>query len=899
MRPGGWSGTAYRALLRMLPPDFRVRHGRELERAFLEILREKPGPVGRIGTWVRGVIDVGRSAWSLRMGALPRERTDDDDGREGMMLDAWMQDTRYAVRQIIQRPGFAAILVLTLALGIGANTAVFSVVNGVVLRPLPYPEAERLTVVWSQFPTMELMEFPSSWPEYDDYRTATSSFEELGAWARTQRTITGGEAPERLRVANFTWTMFPVLGVEPLHGRTFGPDEDVAGTDGAALLSHGLWQRRFGGDPSVVGGTVELDGSTVTILGVMPEGFGFPDPDTDAWIPAGIDPANPPGRSNHFANILGRLAPGVTLEGAEAELDGLVRGWEQETELGHSWSSTQHPAFLRPLHEDVVGDVSASLFVLLGAVGLVLLIACANVANLLLVRAEGRSREISVRSALGAGRGRIMRQLVTESLLLACVGGLVGVAMARIGLTSLLAMAPADIPRVDAVALDGTVLGFSAGVTLMSGLLFGLAPAFRALRTDVRGALTSEGGRGGTAGKDRFRLRGLLVVGQTALAVVLLVGGGLLLRSFGNLTDVDPGFRGASVVSVSLSLPQGGYPGPEDVIGFYRELMPRVAALPGVSEAGLVRTAPLTGSLPPNDIEFEGRVPTEGDPPLNADIQVVSAGYFETMGVPLLTGRMFARTDHEASEAVAVVDEPFARRFFQDPADALGARVKQFGRPEYARVVGVVGAVRQEGIATEPRAQLYLLHAQSPRTWFLIRGMSVLARTEVEPSGLVEALRGEVRALDPDLPVFSETTMAETLRGAMATQRFNLFLQLVFAGVALLLAAIGIYGVLSYQVQQRTREIGIRLALGAEREGIVGLVVREGMALVVVAVGIGLLGALAVGGVLSSLLYQVSARDPLTYALVTGMLLAVAALACWIPARRASAVDPQSALRAE
>lgn len=814
------------------------------------------------------------------------------------MMDGWMQDTRYALRQILRRPGFTVVLVLTLALGIGANTAVFSVVNGVVLRPLPYPDPDRLVVVWSQFPTMELMEFPSSWAEFEDYRNETRSFEDLGIWGRTQRTLTGGESPERLDVVYLSWTMFSVLGVEPAVGRAFDAQEDVAGQDDVVLLSHALWTRRFAEDPTVVGSTIELDGRSIVVLGVMPESFAFPDPDTDAWIPAGIDTASPPSRSNHFARILGRLAPGVTLEAATLELGRLVEGWEADQSLGHSWS-TAHPAFLRPLQADVVGDVRTSLLVLLGAVGLVLLIACANVANLLLVRADGRARELSVRSAMGAGRGRIVRQLVTESLLLAFLGGVAGLVVARVGLASLLALAPADIPRLDRVGLDGTVLAFTAAATLLSGLLFGLAPAFRVLRTDLRAALHSGGARGGTAGKERFQLRGILVVGQTALAVMLLIGGGLLLRSFGNLTQIDPGFSSDAVLSAALSIPTSSYPEPDDVTRFYADLLSRVEAIPGVASAGLVRTPPLTGSLPPNDIEFEGRPTSPDDPPLNSDIQVVSSGYFETMGIPLLVGREFDDTDDEASEVVAVVDEPFARRFFGEPSAALGAMVRQFGAPEFARVVGVVGSVRQEQLQSEPRAHLYLLHAQTPRTWFPIRGMSVLARTELEPEALVGSVRAEVRTLDPNLPVFGETTVRETVRGSMAAERFNLFLQLVFAGIALILAAIGIYGVLSYQVQQRTREIGIRLALGAERGGIVGLVVRQGMGLVVVAVVIGVSGALLTGSVLSSLLYDVSARDPLTYAAVTCVLVSVAALACWLPARRASAVDPQSALRSE
>jgi putative ABC transport system permease protein len=813
-------------------------------------------------------------------------------------VDDIIQDLRYAARQLVLHPGFTAILVLTLALGIGANTAVFSVVDGVVLRPLPYPQPDRLTVAWTQFPSMDLMEFPASWPEYQDYRKQSRSFDEMGLWGRTQRTLTGDDDPERLDVAYFTWTMFPVLGVEPALGRVFTADEDVDGRDDVVVLSHGLWERRFGSDPSIVGKTVQMDGSAVTVLGVMPEGFAFPDRDTQAWIPVGIDPANPPGRASHFGRILGRLAPGVTLDQASTELRGLIQRWQDDPSLGHTWSLENHPAFLRPLHEQLVGNVRRSLFVLLGAVGLVLLIACANVANLLLVRGEGRLREISIRSAMGAGRGRIVRQLVTESLLVAALGGVAGLALAHFGLEALLALAPSDLPRADGIRLDGTVLAFSGGVSLLAGFLFGLAPALQTRRMDVQGALREEG-RGGTASRGRFRLRQLLVVSQTALAVVLLIAAGLLIQSFWRLQGVDPGFRSARVLAFSVSLPQARYPDDQDVTGFYRELLPRMATLPGVTSAGLVRTAPLSGSLPPNDIEFESRPRTETDgPPLNADIQVVSAGYFATMGIPLLRGRAFDRTDNEESEPVAVVDEVLARRFFEEPSDAIGERIRQPGTG-WARIVGIVGAVHQESLADAPRAQLYLLHAQSPITWYGVRDMTVLLRTGVEPLGLVAAVRQQVKELDPDLPVYQVTTMAQTVARSTASQRFTMFLQLVFASVALLLAVVGIYGVLSYSVAQRTREIGIRLALGAERARIMTLVVGQGMALAAIAVCLGVLGALATAQVLASLLFGVSPRDPLTYGGVVAVLLLVSLVACWYPARRASAVSPQTALRAE
>jgi putative ABC transport system permease protein len=632
------------------------------------------------------------------------------------------------------------------------------------------------------------------------------------------------------------------------------------------------------------------------VLGVMPAGFAFPDRDTQAWIPVGIDPADPPGRASHFANLLGRLKPGVTLDQASAELSALMDRWEADESLGHNWRHQGHPAFLRPLHDQVVGDVRASLVVMLGAVGIVLLIACANVANLLLVRGEGRLREVSIRSAMGAGRGRIVRQLLTESVIIAVLGGAAGLLLARLSLGALLSLAPSDLPRTDAIQLNGTVLAFSAGVALFSGLLFGLAPALQTLRLNVQGKLREEG-RGGTAARGRFRYRQLLVVSQTALAVVLLIAAGLLVQSFWRLRAVDPGFHADRVLAVSLSLPSANYPEGSDVVGFYRDLTPRLAALPGVGALGMVRTAPLTGSLPPNDIEFEKRARSDDDPPMNADIQVVSAGYFDAMGIPLLQGRVFDRTDDAESEAVAVVDEELARRFFTDPSGAIGERIRQPGDREYARIVGIVGAVRQESLDQQPRAQLYLLHAQSPRTWDPIRAMTVLLRTGVDPLSLVGAVRSEVRALDPNLPVYRVTTMERAMAESTSSQRFSMFLQLVFAGVALALAAVGIYGVLSYSVAQRTREIGIRMALGAKRESILKLVVGQGMSLVVAALVLGIPTALVTGQVLATLLFGISPRDPLTYAVVSGTLLLVAFAACWIPARRASAVSPQEALR--
>lgn len=812
-------------------------------------------------------------------------------------MNEFAQDLRYAARQLTRKPGFAAILVFTLALGIGANTAVFSVVQGVLLRPLPYPAPERLAVLWSQFPTMDLLEFGSSWPEYAEFREQQRSFDEVGSWYGTERTLTGGDQPERIDVTAFTHTMWPVLGVQPLVGRTFTADEDLAGNDDVVVLSHGLWERNFGEDESVVGRSIELDGRATVVLGVMPPDFDFNvNSDADAWIPMGIDPGDPPGRANHYAAIAGRLSDGVTFEQAQLELRGILDRWAEDQSVGHTWRPPGHPAFLRPMHEQVVGDVRTSLLVLLGAVGFVLLIACANVANLLLVRGEGRQHEISIRASMGAGHGRIVRQLVTESLVMALVGGVLGVALAYVGLQALLAAAPSTLPRLDQVGLNPVVLSFSAGVTLMAGLLFGLAPSLQAARMNIQGALREEG-RGGTVSKGRFRFRQLLVVSEMSLAVVLLVAAALLMQSFWRLQSVDPGFHAEGLLTMSVNTPATSYPEPTDVTGFYRDVIPRLAAIPGVTAATAVRTPPLSGSLPPNDLDIEGFEATDDSPPLNADIQVVAPGYFETMGVPLLRGRGFDERDNMDGQIVGVIDEVLAERFFPGE-DPIGRRVRQPGN-EWSTVVGVVGAVRQQGLDVEPRAHLYLVHAQTPATWSARRDMTLLLQTGIEPLALVSAARQAVRDMDPNMPLFEVTTMDNTVALSTANQRFSMFLQVVFAAVALLLAVVGIYGVLSYSVAQRTQEIGIRMALGARGETILRLVVGQGLALMALSVAIGVGGALMLGQVLSGLLYGISPRDPATYVAVVAVLTCVGALACYVPARRASSVMPQTALRSD
>lgn len=535
--------------------------------------------------------------------------------------------------------------------------------------------------------------------------------------------------------------------------------------------------------------------------------------------------------------------------------------------------------------------------VLMGAVGLVLLIACANVANLLMVRAEGRTREMAVREAMGADRGRLVRQLLTESLFLGVVGGAAGIAMAWLGVRGLVALAPGELPRIAGIGIHAPVIAFALGVSLLAGLLFGLAPALQAGRADVHAALRDEA-RGGTAGGHRLRLRNLLVVGEISLALVLLVGSGLLLRSFWELRDVDPGFEAEGLLSARITLPGEAYPEAENVTGFYRDLLIRLEAIPGVEAATAVRVPPLGGPLPPNDVLIEGRSfdPSAGDPIPNADIQVVTPGFFEALGVPLLDGRTFDRSDDLRAPVVAVVSESLARRLWQgDPP--LGERIRQpGGQTEFAEVVGIVGDVHQEELDAPPRGILYLAHAQSPVTWFPVTSMNLLVRTSVPPLSLLDPVRAEVRRMDPGLPLYQVGTLREAVDGATATERFLAMVQLVFAGVALALAAVGIYGVVAYAAAQRTREIGIRIALGADRGRVLGLVARQGMVLVGAAVAVGMVGAVFVGQVLEGLMYGISPGDPWTWATVTGVLVAVAMLACLVPALRATTVDPRQAL---
>ena len=820
-------------------------------------------------------------------------------------MTGFRQDIRYALRGLRQRPGFTLVAVLTLALGIGANTAIFSVVNGVLLRPLPYERPERLAMIWghrNQEPLAEL-----SVPEYWDLRERTHTLSGVAAFADGNINLTGTGTPERIRAGYFTANTTALLGVAPAIGRGFTAEEDLPGGPSVVLVGDGLWRRRFGADPKVVGRVLTLDDTPTTVIGVMPPDFQLPTHFAGApkelWAPMQLDPAINRGvRGWHFLEVIGRLRDGVALDAASAEMSGLMRGMLAVYPMEYT---SEFDGSATAVRQTVVGDVRPALLVLLGAVALLLLIACANVAGLLLARSEERQREIALRTALGAGRSRLVRQLLTESLLLAATGGLFGLLLAVWGVQGLVLAAPPSVPRLDAIGIDLRVLGYTLGVTLLTGILFGLAPAWHTVRGDLTGALT-DGGRAGTTGRGRQRVRQVLVTGQVAIALVLVTGAGLLVQSFLRLRQVDPGFVPERLLTARVELSPVRYQANDVKRRFYENLLERLRSIPGVRSAATARALPMTGKLEIGDWSFvlEGQA---ASPPLPsdwhpADWQVVSPGYFGTMGIPLLQGRDFAASDRLGAPGAMIVNRTLARQVWPD-GDALGRRVLLGGGGAdsvWRTVVGIVGDVRHRGLTASPRPEMFLPYAQFPAgTGSAPPSMQVVLRAARDPSALATGLAAAVAALDPDVPLSGVQTM-ETAMGSWAAER-RLIMLLVsgFALVALVLGSVGIYGVMAHVVAQREREIGVRMALGALPGQILGLVVSQSAWLVGVGIVAGTAGALAVTRLLTGLLFQVRPTDPLTFIGTALVLVVAAAGATLVPALRAVRTDPAHALRSE
>jgi putative ABC transport system permease protein len=809
-------------------------------------------------------------------------------------FDMLRQDGRFALRTFRHAPMFTAVAVLTIALGIGATAAIFSVVDGVILKPLPYPEAERIVQVWMDNRRLNLHEDVHSIPNLMDLKAQNQSLSHLAPYYPAGGNLTGVGEPQRISMAVMASEALSALGTRPLIGQIFSPDAEVAGNDGVVLISYQLWQSNFGGDPAVLTRDVEINARKRRIIGVMPASFAFPSPGTQAWTPLVVPDGARNSRSSLGFWAIGRLKPGVSLERARADLAAVAKRLENAYPANKDYGVT-----VTPLPEQIVGPtLRTTLWIMLGAVAAVLLIACANVANLLLSRAAVREREVTVRLALGASNRRLVRQMITESLLLSALGGIVGIAIALGALRALPALAPDDLPRLSNVHINGTVLVVTTLVTLATGLLFGLVPAVQSSRTRLSETLR-EGGRGGTSGRGGQRLRRVIVVGQLALVVVLLTGAGLLLRTFVGLQRTALGFETRNVLALSIALPGAKYPQGPQRVAFFDGLLTRLRQIPGVESAGTVSDMMLSSLPYSTTMSAEGRDTRPDDHEITID--AASPGFLGTIGARLVAGRDFGSQDQAASMPVTIVNEHLARRYWPD-GKAIGRRIR-YGRSTsvesadstqnpWITVVGVVADMRRTGVDMPVRDELFLPYTQQPRN-----GSMVMVRTTSDPLKMMPQFRQVVRDLDSNQPIASARTMDQILSGLIAQRRFSMSLVAAFAILALTLALIGAYGVTSYLVSQRTREIGVRLALGADPSRISALVVRDGMKVAVTGVAIGVGAALVTTRLASSLLYGVSARDPITVGSVAVTLLLVSALANYIPARKASRVDPLLALR--
>jgi len=819
-------------------------------------------------------------------------------------MENLLQDARYSIRMLRKNPGFTVVAVIALALGIGANSAIFSVVNAVLLRPLPFKDPAGLVRIWGK---IEKAGIPKNWisqPELLDLKEQSQAFEGIAAYESGGANLTGSGEPLRVNMASVNASLFPILGIQASLGRTFLDEEDQPGKDKVVLVGNALWRSRFGGDPALVGKTLGLSGTSYSVIGIMPAGFQFPDQD-ELWVPLAIDIANLEDRGSHGLEVVARLKPGVTPPQAQTDLANIAAALEQR--FPNNYANSGWGLYPVSMLDELVGNIRPALYILLGAVGFVLLIACANVANLLLARATAREKEVAIRAAMGARRGRLIQQLLTESVILAAIGSALGLGLAYLGVKLFVVLGPSEIPRIEEIGLDARVVGFSVLMAVVTGLAFGLAPAIQISKPNLHDSL-KEGGRGSTSG--RHRLRNVLVVSEVAIALVLLVGAGLMIKSFQRLLQLNLGFRTEKVLTMRLALPSTRYGEDGKVAAFYHQLLDKIKALPGVESAGAISHLPLSGSYASgttaveNAENQEGLQTFQGVAYIEADRRSVSPDYFQALGIALKEGRLFTEADNETAPPVAVVDESFQRRFWPN-GSAVGKRfVARFndGNIKWGQIVGVVTHIRhygvdqvkQFGLGQEGREQAYFPYLQRPSN-----RMYLAIKTTTDPLSLAGAVRSQVLSLDPEQPVYQVRNMDQLVKSSLAQRQLNMILFAAFSAIALILAAVGIYGVMSYSVTQRTHEIGIRMALGAQQSSVLRLVIRQGMTLAFAGIGIGLLVARALTRLMSSLLFGVSATDPVTFAAISVILTGVALVACFVPARRATRVDPMIALRYE
>jgi putative ABC transport system permease protein len=803
-------------------------------------------------------------------------------------MNTLFQDLRFGLRMLARSPGFTVIAIITLGLGIGANTAIFSVVNGVLLHTFAYPNPGQLVFMTEH--SQQVPDMSVSYLDYLDWQKQNTIFGSLAAVQGANFNLTGVEPPVRLSGWNVSANFFSTLGVKPVLGRDFLAAEDAPNGNPVGIISYSLWQRQFGGEPSIIGKALTLNGRSCTVVGVLPPHFKFYG-QSDVFVPIGLEADSRAfkDRGEHPGIVtIARLKPGVTLLGARAQMETIARRLATEYPKTNSGNSVA----IQSLHEFAVGEIQAAVLALMAAVGLVLLIACANIANLLLARGAGRTKEMAIRAALGARRSRIFRQLLAESVLMALLGGAAGLLTGSAAISGLNGLIPAEFQGTVTIGLDRWVLGFTLLISIVTGIIFGLAPALRASKAELNESL-KEGGRTSADSSERRLSRNFLAAFEIALALVLLAGAGLVIRSFRRLLQVSPGFATQHVLTMQLDLPQSSYPKYAQIANFYHRLTDRVRSLPGVESAGLVTPLPLTGEGWQGDFHIEGQpLPAPGHFP-NSDYHTVSTGYFRAIGIPLLRGRLFTDSDDNKRPLVAVVSESFARRYWPRE-DPIGRRFQLGSSGPWFSVIGIVGNTKQYGLTSPTKTEFYRSYLQAPLYY-----MTIVMRTATSPLALTGEVRRQVSELDKDVPVFNVRSMDQLFDESVSPQRMTMFLLGIFSALAMLLAAVGIYGVVSYSVAQRTHEIGIRMALGAQQRDVLRLVLSEGMKLAIVGVGCGIVVALGLTRLMASLLYDVKPTDPITFVAVSLLLTGVTLLACYIPARRAAKVDPMTALRYE